>query len=326
MAQKKTKEELTKNKILSAVNQIFQKAVTCENEEELVKKCLSVAQELSQSKFGFIGEINPQGRLDTIGLSDPGWEECTIDKGSATKMIKDMELRGIWSRVLLNGVSLIANDPAKHPDSVGVPKNHPPLKRFLGVPLKAGERTTGMISLANKPKDYTEEDREAIEAITLPIMEALTRNRAEQALARQAQEIMELSTPVIQIWEGIIIAPLIGTLDSERTQGFLERFLSKIVNTKSSVALLDITGVPTVDTRTAQHLIEAITSAKLLGTKVILTGVRPSIAQTLVHLGIDLEGIETQASLSNGFKKAMEFFGLEINFKSRQISTPAKPA
>ncbi len=319
MTQREKRDALTENRILSAVNQIFQKAVTCESEEDLVKKCLSVAEKLTQSVFGFIGEINHRGRFDTIGLSDPGWDDCTINKGGATKMILDMELRGIWSRVLLDEESIIVNDPASHPDSVGVPANHPPLIRFLGVPLKSGGKVTGMIALANKPEDYTEEDRVTIEALNLPIMEALTRNRAEQALARQAQEILELSIPVIQIWEGIIIAPLIGTLDSERTQGFLEKFLSGIVETKSSLALLDITGVPTVDTRTAQHLIEAITSAKLLGTKVILTGVRPSIAQTLVHLGIDLEGIETKASLSSGFKKAIELIGLEIKTKSSQV-------
>ena len=136
--------------------------------------------------------------------------------------------------------------------------------------------------------------------------------RAEERLNRQAQEILELSTPVVQIWEGIVIAPLIGMLDSERTQQFMERFLSGIVDTQSPVALVDITGVPTVDTQTAQHLIEAITAARLLGTKVILTGVRPAIAQTLVHLGIDLSEIETRASLSAGLNLALNMLGLRI--------------
>ncbi len=138
------------------------------------------------------------------------------------------------------------------------------------------------------------------------------RKIAEKRITQQAQEILELSTPVIQVWEGIVIAPLIGMLDSQRTQGFMERFLDNIVATKSPLALVDITGVPTVDTQTAQHLIEAITAARLLGTKVVLTGVRPIIAQTLVHLGIDLSEIETCASLASGFRRAMDMLGLRV--------------
>ena len=102
---------------------------------------------------------------------------------------------------------------------------------------------------------------------------------------------MELSTPVMQVWQGVVVAPLIGSLDSQRTQQFMERLLNRIVETNSPVALVDIMGVPTIDTQTAQHLIETISAVRLLGAQVVLTGVRPAIAQTLVHLGIDLSGI-----------------------------------
>ena len=112
--------------------------------------------------------------------------------------------------------------------------------------------------------------------------------------------------------DSVVVAPLIGTIDSERTQQFMERFLGTIVKTNSPVALMDITGVPTLDTQTAQHLIEAVTAATLLGAKVIVTGVSPAIAQTLVHLGIDLPDIITKSSLSAGLKVALEFLGLTI--------------
>ena len=135
----------------------------------------------------------------------------------------------------------------------------------------------------------------------------------EDALLAQSRELLELSTPVIQAWDGIVVAPLIGTLDSQRTYHFMERFLNAIVDTKSPVALVDITGVSTVDTQTAQHLIEAITASRLIGTKTILTGVSPSIAQTLVHLGIDLSKIETHSSLARGLGLALGYIGLEIN-------------
>ncbi len=117
------------------------------------------------------------------------------------------------------------------------------------------------------------------------------RKQAEERIQQQSKEIMELSTPVMQVWQGVVVAPLIGSLDSQRTQQFMERLLDRIVETNSPVALVDIMGVPTIDTQTAQHLIETISAVRLLGAQVVLTGVRPAIAQTLVHLGIDLSDI-----------------------------------
>ncbi len=143
--------------------------------------------------------------------------------------------------------------------------------------------------------------------------EALAQKAASEALSRRAQEILDISTPVVQVWEGIILAPIIGTLDSQRTQQLTEKILNGIVETRSTVALIDITGVPAVDTQTARHLIESITAVRLLGADVILTGIRPAIAQTLVHLGIDLSGVTTRSSLSSGLRAAMERLGLHVN-------------
>lgn len=127
----------------------------------------------------------------------------------------------------------------------------------------------------------------------------------EEVIARQHEEILELSTPVVQLWEGVVAAPIIGTLDSHRTQMFMERLLETIVETRSPIALVDITGVSAIDTATAQHLIDTINAVKLLGAQVVITGVSPSIAQTLVHLGIDLSGISTRASLADGLSLAL---------------------
>jgi len=134
----------------------------------------------------------------------------------------------------------------------------------------------------------------------------------EQRLHLQAQAILDLSIPVIKIWDGIVVAPVIGTMDSERTRQFMELFLETIVKTNSSVALVDITGVPLVDTQTAQHIIDAISAARLLGAEVILTGVRPAIAQTLVYLGIDLSEVTTRSSLSAGISVALNRLGLAV--------------
>ncbi len=138
------------------------------------------------------------------------------------------------------------------------------------------------------------------------------RKQTEERIQQQAREIMELSTPVMQVWQGVVVAPLIGSLDSQRTQQFMERLLNRIVETNSPMALVDIMGVPTVDTQTAQHLIETISAVRLLGAQVVLTGVRPAIAQTLVHLGIDLSNITTRASLSAGLLVALDMLNLQV--------------
>ncbi len=129
--------------------------------------------------------------------------------------------------------------------------------------------------------------------------------RAEQEVTRQARELLEVGTPVIRLWEGLVLVPLIGTLDGERTEQLMDRLLNHIRDHRSEVALVDITGVPEVDTRTAQNLMETFTAVRLLGCKVVMTGVRPSIAQTLVHLGVDLSRFETRSSLAAGLDLAM---------------------
>lgn len=136
--------------------------------------------------------------------------------------------------------------------------------------------------------------------------------RLREALTQRAKEILEVSTPVLQVWEGVVVAPFIGTLDTQRAQQFMERLLDRIVETNSRVALLDVTGVPAIDTRTAQHLIETITSVRLLGAQAILTGVRPAIAQTLAHLGINLADVVTRSSLAAGLRVALDVLNLKI--------------
>jgi PAS domain S-box-containing protein len=142
----------------------------------------------------------------------------------------------------------------------------------------------------------------------------LSERRAnEEQIRRQAQEIFEMAVvPVVQVWEGIVLVPLIGTLDSQRTQQLMERLLQRVTETGSPVAILDITGVPAVDSQTAQHLIETVAAVRLLGAEVILTGVRPSIAQTLVHLGIDLSHVMTRASLAAGLRMALNILELTV--------------
>jgi rsbT co-antagonist protein RsbR len=134
----------------------------------------------------------------------------------------------------------------------------------------------------------------------------------EEIINRQQQEMLELSTPVVKLWDGILALPLIGTLDSSRTQVVMETLLQKIVETGAEVAIIDITGVLTVDTLVAQHLIKTVTAARLMGADCIISGIRPQIAQTIVHLGIDLKDISTKASLADALALALKRSGLTV--------------
>ena len=134
----------------------------------------------------------------------------------------------------------------------------------------------------------------------------------EDLITRQQEELLELSTPVIKLWEGVLAVPMIGTLDSSRTQMVMEALLQKIVETESELAIIDITGVPTVDTLVAQHLIKTVTAIRLMGADCIISGVRPQIAQTIVHLGVDLQGVTTKASLAAALALALKRSGWTV--------------
>lgn len=152
---------------------------------------------------------------------------------------------------------------------------------------------------------------ELLDKLGLFTTEAYQKTR-EEIIQRQQQEMMELSTPVVKLWHGILALPLIGTLDSARTQIVMESLLQRIVETGADIAILDITGVPTVDTLVAQHLIKTVTAARLMGAECIISGIRPQIAQTIVHLGVDLGGVITKATLADAFAVALQKVGLSV--------------
>lgn len=168
--------------------------------------------------------------------------------------------------------------------------------------------------LADDPTSLMENTWQAttlLDRLGLLTMEAYQKNR-EEVIVRQQEELLELSTPVVKLWEGILALPLIGTLDSARTQVVMESLLQKIVETGSEIAIIDITGVPTVDTLTAQHLLKTVTAARLMGADCIISGIRPQIAQTIVYLGVDLADIVTKASLADAFLMALKRLGFSL--------------
>ena len=175
------------NKLLDAGNQIFSKALTCKTVWELGETCLDVCEKLTESKFGFIGELNSKGLFDTIAISNPGWDVCKMSGTDKVRSIKNMKISGVDRSTLREENSRIVNDPASHPDRTGVPKGHPQITSFLGVPLKEDGKTIGMIGLGNKESGYDTTDQENVEKLTVVIVQALKRKRAEETL-RESEE------------------------------------------------------------------------------------------------------------------------------------------
>jgi rsbT co-antagonist protein RsbR len=168
--------------------------------------------------------------------------------------------------------------------------------------------------LAHDPAGMGEETWTAtmvLDQLGLYTTDAFLKTR-EEAIARQQTEMLELSTPVVKLWEGILALPMIGTLDSSRTQVVMETLLQRIVEIGADVAIIDITGVPTVDTLVAQHLLKTVTAARLMGADCIISGIRPQIAQTIVHLGVELGDVITKATLADAFAVALQRRGLAV--------------
>ena len=159
---------------------------------------------------------------------------------------------------------------------------------------------------------------ELLDALGLHTTKAYQRSR-EDVINRQQQELLELSTPVVKLWDGILALPVIGTLDSARTQTVMETLLQRIVETEAQIAIIDITGVPTVDTLVAQHLLKTVTAIRLMGADCIVSGIRPQIAQTIVHLGVDLEGVSTKGSLADALALALKRTGVSFGSSAAKI-------
>ena len=200
----KAEEQIQRqNAVLAGINRIFRKALTSQTEEELGKVCLAVAEEVTASRFGFIGEIDAQtDKLDAIAVSNPGWEACRMEDQTKSRQrnLNGFTIHGIYGRVLIDGTSLFANDPVSHSDSIGVPPGHPTLKAFLGVPLLSAGKTIGMVGLGNRAGGYGPEEQKTAEALAPAIVQAFLSKRAEvelRASEERFQSILESSRDVI---------------------------------------------------------------------------------------------------------------------------------
>jgi PAS domain S-box-containing protein len=188
---KQAEYQLSRQKaILEGINCIFHKALTCETEEELGQVCLDAAEKLTQSEFGFIGEVDECGFLKDLAISDPGWDACRLPDSKGHRVLpQDLKIHGIYGKVIHDGRGFYTNSPSSHPDSIGLPNGHPSLNSFLGVPLMRGETTTGMLAVGNRPGGYREEDLETLELLSPAMVEALVHKRAARDLQETASEL-----------------------------------------------------------------------------------------------------------------------------------------
>ena len=184
LVEERTAELVRAREITEAIHEILERSLTCENERDVARTTLEVAERLTGSAFGFIGEFNQDGLVDGMTISDPGWKACRLPESEADSALLNMKLRGIWAKVLTQTGSQIVNDPASDPDSVGTPDGHPELTSFLGVPLLKKGEAFGLIALANKETGYDETDRTTVESLAVAFTEALMRVRVEVAAKR----------------------------------------------------------------------------------------------------------------------------------------------
>jgi PAS domain S-box-containing protein len=258
VTKRKQAEEALKRQhaILAGINRIFQEALTCETEEQLGETCLAVAEELTDSKFGFIGELNQEGKMDDIAISYLGWEVCRVPGTEKLVVPKNIHVHGIYGVCLREGRSEIANDPANHPHSIGVPAGHPPITAFLGVPLKYAGKTIGLIGLGNKEGGYTDADREAVEALALAVVEAFTRLRAEEALRQSYQRLDLLAETASRLLASVSPQQVVDVI-CQRVMEVLhcDAFLNFLVDEKEGRLRLNAcAGIPEEEARRIEWL------------------------------------------------------------------------
>ncbi len=191
--QKRSEEIIRSGRLMAAINRIFREYLTRATEEELGEYCLDVAAELTQSEFGFIGRIGDDGLLHDVAMTGMAGAACAMpDKTGHRRLPGDFEIHGLYGQVIIDGKSLLSNEPANHPDSTGTPPGHPPIKSFLGVPLFYEGTITGLLGLANRKGGYRPEDQAAAEALAPAILEVLMRKKAEEELRRHREHLEEM--------------------------------------------------------------------------------------------------------------------------------------
>ncbi|MFB4368635.1 MULTISPECIES: STAS domain-containing protein [unclassified Pseudomonas] len=254
-----------------------------------------------------------------------------LEASGATRNLKEQDLQQQTSEFLQLTLAALESDSGSNIATPGWEKVRQFLERLSASRALLGHdshQTAAFIFALKGPlfallqRHYREQPEaqaqqlldvsELFDSLAMHTIRTFQKSR-EAVIKRQQEELLELSTPVVKLWDGILALPMIGTLDSQRTQVVMESLLQRIVETGSEIAIIDITGVPTVDTLVAQHLLKTVTAIRLMGADCIISGIRPQIAQTIVHLGLDLQGVSTKANLADALKLALSRLGVSLD-------------
>lgn len=297
---------------------------------EITNFALEEAIRLTESQIGYVAFVDNEEETEVTmhAWSKEALENCAIQD----KPIKySLEKMGLWGEALRQRRSIITNDyAAPNPWKRGQPEGHVKTIRHMNAPIFDDGRIVVIAGVGNKETNYDESDVKQLTLLMNGMWQIVKRKQAEDNLKEakenleetvakrtaeleekirlikeQQQTLLELSTPVIEIWHGILVLPLIGTFDSRRAAQLMEDLLEAILDTEAEQVILDITGVPVVDTEVANHLLKTIQAARLLGAECMLVGISSQIAQTLVHLGVDLAQMTTYAKLQKGLQAAL---------------------
>lgn len=281
------------------------------SDEEMYNEVLNAYLEAMESKFGVFGYIDENGALIVPSMTRHIWDQCKV----ADKRIvfpRDTWGESTWPRCIREKRVICQNELSNK-----TPEGHIAVDRHISQPIIYQGEIIGLMLVANKETDYDQRDLEMFQTISdhiAPVLKARLqrdfeereRRRVEDKALKMADEIRELSTPLLSLRDNILVMPLIGTLDSRRTQEAMEKALTCMAKEKATALIVDITGVPTIDTMVANHLIRMARAVRLMGGECIITGLSPTTAQTIVHLGVDLSGIHTLTSLGQGLSLAMD--------------------
>jgi len=298
-------------------------AFLLDSEEAMYHSVLEILLDVFDSRFGVMGYIDEEGAYVVPSMTRHIWDQCSVEQKSFV-FARDTWGRSTWPCAIREKRLIFMNKP-----STRTPAGHIRISRHISAPVIFGSKVVGLFQVANKKTDYGPEDlalaRNIGDAIAPILAARLERDRAERQrksalkeiaslnkqlearVAAQSEAIIELSTPVVVLRDKVLLMPLIGVIDTRRAQLIMEGLLDAVATQQARVCIVDVTGVPTVDTAVAQHLIKTVSAASMLGAKVLLTGVGTDTAQTLVKLGIDLAGLNSCGSLKVGITRA---FGL----------------